>query len=525
MALATQCPHCGTMFRVAADQLKLRGGIVRCGACQQVFDGNKGLVDLSAAPPSPADGASAAPASQPEPAATADTTLVIDAVDVPASAPTFAAPDAGDDAAIVPEQEEDGVPIYTLEFDRTFSPYGILPKVAEDGAGTPEEAAEPDAEPEPVAELEPAPVADPEPVAEPEPELELEPEPEPEVEPKPEPEPEAESESEPEPLTAPEPRSEAAPGPEPEPKPLEEPLPEPPAPETPAAAEPSTTAQSAVLDLPVDEELVAAPLPGGEHDEHEEHDRPAPAAATRPPAGRGPAAPVGDVPSMLRRESSGGQATIQPPPQLKQPPVSPRARAAESRARRSKLTPTRIEPPKLRVPESDEPEFVRRGRQREQSGKALRIGLAVGSVLLLLALAFQVAISFRDTLAARYPGLKPALVSACGLVGCSVELPANIDQLVIETGELTTLGGNAYTLSTLLRNEATLVQAWPSIELTLTDADDKPLVRRVFGPRDYLRDGARQAAGFKARAEQPVKLHFRLEGLEPSGYHIAVFYP
>jgi predicted Zn finger-like uncharacterized protein len=481
MALATQCPHCGTMFRVAADQLKLRGGIVRCGACQQVFDGNKGLVDLSAAPPSAAAGASAAPDVLPEPAATADATLVIEAVDAPA-------PDApADDSAAVPEQDEDGVPIYTLEFDRTFSPYGILPKVAEDGAGSPDEAPPPEAEAEPETEAEPA--------SETEPETETEPEPEPE----------------------PEPASEAAP----EPEPPQASPPESPAPE-PAAGEPSPAAHPAVLDLPVDEELVAAPLPGGEHDEHED---PAPAPAPRSPAGRGPAAPVADVPSMLRRESSGGQATIQPPPQLKQPPVSPRARAAESRARRSKLTPTRIEPPKLRVPESDEPEFVRRGRQREQSGKALRIGVAVGSVLLLLALVFQAAIASRDTLAARYPGLKPALVSACGLVGCRVELPADIDQLVIETGELTTLGGNAYTLSTLLRNEATLVQAWPSIELTLTDADDKPLVRRVFGPRDYLRDGARQAAGFKARAEQPVKLHFRLEGLEPSGYHIAVFYP
>ncbi|MEG2899859.1 MAG: zinc-ribbon domain-containing protein, partial [Massilia sp.] len=50
MALATQCPHCGTQFRVAADQLKLRGGIVRCGACQQIFDGNSALIDLAAGP-------------------------------------------------------------------------------------------------------------------------------------------------------------------------------------------------------------------------------------------------------------------------------------------------------------------------------------------------------------------------------------------------------------------------------------------------------------------------------------------
>ena len=38
MALAARCPHCRALFRVVADQLKLRGGLVRCGECRQVFD-------------------------------------------------------------------------------------------------------------------------------------------------------------------------------------------------------------------------------------------------------------------------------------------------------------------------------------------------------------------------------------------------------------------------------------------------------------------------------------------------------
>ncbi|WP_307732444.1 MJ0042-type zinc finger domain-containing protein [Massilia sp. MB5] len=51
MALATKCPHCNTVFRVAHDQLKLRGGIVRCGACNEVFDGNAALLEPSIRPP------------------------------------------------------------------------------------------------------------------------------------------------------------------------------------------------------------------------------------------------------------------------------------------------------------------------------------------------------------------------------------------------------------------------------------------------------------------------------------------
>ena len=389
MALATQCPHCGTLFRVAADQLKLRGGIVRCGACQQVFDGNAGLVDLNAPPSSPPSPPVAEPAITPGVPATDDT-----------------------------EQ-----PIYTLEFDRALSPFGILPHATNEDQAT---------------------------------------------------------------------------------------------------VEPDTDA--AVAELPVDEEIVAAPPPDEGLDRHE----PAPESAPEPAARQ----PAPDAPPLLLRESAGGSPPIvSPAPALPPlPPKSPRARAADARSRRSKLTPTRIEEtPKLRVPEIDEPEFVRRGRQREQSSKAVRIAMVAGSILLLLALVLQAMVSFRDVLAARYPALRPALVSTCALFGCQVGLPARPDALVIETGELITLGGNAYTLNTVLRNGGDLALAWPSIELTLNDADDKPLVRRVFGPRDYAprmaNASADNFAGFGARAEQPVKIHFRLEGLEPSGYHIAVFYP
>lgn len=44
MVLATRCPHCRTTFRVVQDQLKLRGGLVRCGACKEIFNGVENLL-------------------------------------------------------------------------------------------------------------------------------------------------------------------------------------------------------------------------------------------------------------------------------------------------------------------------------------------------------------------------------------------------------------------------------------------------------------------------------------------------
>ena len=42
--LATRCPHCQTRFRVTPTQLELREGMVRCGACRELFNGSEHLL-------------------------------------------------------------------------------------------------------------------------------------------------------------------------------------------------------------------------------------------------------------------------------------------------------------------------------------------------------------------------------------------------------------------------------------------------------------------------------------------------
>lgn len=689
MALATQCPYCQTRFRVASDQLKLRGGIVRCGACQRIFDGSAHLIDLDAAksPSSPAVETGALPVAETgaRPAAAPETAAP--AAPAPLPSPEFStepAPEAASAAApasSLPEQEAHGVdfasqPVYTLDFTSTFDPLGILPKAAPDAAA---EAAVSDPapqDPEPphgdvlahaveasvgvqvdvdlpppnddavapaVAEAQPQ-ALDPEPphgdalahaleagadagedaglvvdVDLPPPDDEM---PEPAVtesQPQPEPEPApqdaepphgdvlahavheaavdpdavvprggiepAESQAQPQtqpqaqpqdpepphgdvpayavdtPSFAPqgriEPRIEPWADPRIEPrlapdddapaassKPAASELVEPPAPAAAqppappsASAPPSAPVPAAPRsfappgriepsfdDLPVDEELVAQPLPGDEPDPplRAAPDSVAPDRATADDSAPLPALPLrASAASEPAEPATGADAPA---------PRSARARAAEARARRTKLTPTRIETPRLRVPETDEPEFVKRSRKQEQSGRTRRILMAIGIVVLLLVLAAQLVLNFRNVLAARYPGARPALGAACALLGCRVELPTQIDNLAIENGELTTLGPGTYSLNTLLRNQGSLVQAWPSIELELTDANDKTVLRRVFAPGEYLpqnlaHNGAGVASGFGARSEQPVKLHFALADLKPSGYHIFIFYP
>lgn len=422
MALATRCPHCGTAFRVAADQLKLRGGIVRCGACKEVFNGNATLIDLNAAPEA-APGEPAAPPPPPEPE------IALDAKPAPSASDAFDAEiaeiDAHQDAGI--EQ------LYTLDFDTAIDSAGAP---AQPQAGQPEPEPAPEPFPEPVSESLPEPA----PEAPPESEIRLRP----------------------------------TPLPEPQPTPF---------------------------DMEPDEEIVAVALPdGGELD-----DTPQPEE-------------VPDAALLLARQSvpeEPGEAVVPPPAA----PPAPGAKAAAPHA------PHPASAPEPAEPEQDEPEFVRRSRLQEQAGRTRRMLMAAGSALLVCALLAQGVTTFRNVLAARFPQLKPVLASSCALLGCRVELPAQVEELSIETGELEAISGNTFLLGTVLHNQSRLAQAWPNIELALTDADNKTVLRRVFAPAEYLPKDVALDKGFAGRTEQPVRIYFQLDQIKASGYHIAVFYP
>lgn len=150
-----------------------------------------------------------------------------------------------------------------------------------------------------------------------------------------------------------------------------------------------------------------------------------------------------------------------------------------------------------------------------------------GSLLMVFVLLAQAAYFFRVELAANNPGLKPALISYCSLLQCSVPLPQKADLMSIESSDLEAEPGQttAISLNALLRNHAPYTQAYPQLELTLTDAQDKPLARRTFRPAEYLKAGEDEALGLAANRELNVKLNLDTADLKPSGYRLLLFYP
>ena len=79
-------------------------------------------------------------------------------------------------------------------------------------------------------------------------------------------------------------------------------------------------------------------------------------------------------------------------------------------------------------------------------------------------------------------------------------------------------------LNAVLRNRAAFAQAYPSLELTLTDAQDKTLGRRVFAPKEYLAKGADAKRGMPSNEEVGVKLYLDLGALKAVGYRLYLFY-
>lgn len=149
------------------------------------------------------------------------------------------------------------------------------------------------------------------------------------------------------------------------------------------------------------------------------------------------------------------------------------------------------------------------------------------SALLLLLLGVQAAYFYRVDIAARLPALKPAMLQVCGVLKCSIPLPQQIDLLILESSsmEADPSQANAITLSALLRNNAPYALAYPNIELTLTNYDDKPLARRTFRPQEYLAAGENADAGLPANRETSVKLHLNTNDLKPAGYRLYLLYP
>jgi predicted Zn finger-like uncharacterized protein len=150
---------------------------------------------------------------------------------------------------------------------------------------------------------------------------------------------------------------------------------------------------------------------------------------------------------------------------------------------------------------------------------------AAASGALLLVLLLQAAYQFRVELAAHFPAVKPVLFSTCEVLECEVNLPRNANLMSIESSSLADIPQKKVVLNALLRNHASYAQAFPELELTLTDAQDEPQARRTFKPVDYLPPNENEIIGLLSNRELNIKLYLDTQNIRPSGYRLMLLYP
>ncbi|MDK3023949.1 DUF3426 domain-containing protein [Cupriavidus taiwanensis] len=460
--LVTRCPACRTAFRLVADQLRLRQGLVRCGQCETVFDAREHLIEI----PLPAD--STAPSAQKPAAAPAPAAAAAETTAPPASAPATDAPTPAFTPTIDPGYDVPALDAPTMLMSSPED-MGAPPQAGMDDAEIERALREANAavadrdareaqrqSAGPIAEAAPAPAAQP-----------------------------------PAPATAWPALDHGA---------LDSPPAKPAAPAPAAIPSASEFLRAASADeafdaalwpdhapRPADPAPAAAPptaLPGiGEQDEARAAGPDTIASATGGAVAREQA-----TRRWVRAEAPAGPVFA--------PDFLRHARERERQPRRP-----------LTVPRA-----------------AWRVAAVVLAIAALLQLAYLGRSQLAGHFPMLRPALEAACAPLGCTVPPWRDIDAlRIETSQLQRQDE---GGDTYLLAVTLRNLGRASTALPAIELVMTDLQDQLLLRRVLQPAEYLEPSQQvfAAQGLRAGMELPVRVRFRTQQA-PANYRVLIFYP
>lgn len=140
----------------------------------------------------------------------------------------------------------------------------------------------------------------------------------------------------------------------------------------------------------------------------------------------------------------------------------------------------------------------------------------VGGLVVLLSL--QIAVADRARLAAD-AGSRPWIAGLCSVLRCSLpawQEPAAFSMISRDVRPVPGQPG-ALQVQASFRNDARWAQAWPSLRLSLSDADGRVIGTRVFAPHDYLDPTADAASVLEPG--QSAQIAFRVR--EPAASTVA----
>ena len=161
--------------------------------------------------------------------------------------------------------------------------------------------------------------------------------------------------------------------------------------------------------------------------------------------------------------------------------------------------------------------------------RARLVFLVLAMVFLVLLVAAQAIFHFRDAIATFWPEARPVFARFCAAAGCAIRpLPdAAMSHLVIEASDLQADPAHRglLILTATVRNRAGWPLAFPHLELTLTDAQDRVVVRRSLSPDDYAGGTVDLQRGLASNAEIALKVFIDASATSQAGYRLDMFYP
>ncbi|HMA08894.1 MAG TPA: DUF3426 domain-containing protein [Ramlibacter sp.] len=170
--------------------------------------------------------------------------------------------------------------------------------------------------------------------------------------------------------------------------------------------------------------------------------------------------------------------------------------------------------------------FVRQARRQAFWRRpAVRVLMAVAAVALAALLVLQVAVQERDRLAASEPALRPWLAMLCGAVNCTIGPQRRIDAIAIDSSSFNQLRGDAYRLQVTLKNQGATEVAMPALELTLTDSQERAVVRRVLMPGELGASSGVIAPASEWSSSLALAVTDTALGGKIAGYRLLAFYP
>jgi predicted Zn finger-like uncharacterized protein len=134
------------------------------------------------------------------------------------------------------------------------------------------------------------------------------------------------------------------------------------------------------------------------------------------------------------------------------------------------------------------PSFARPARTRERAPSG-GWGWTLGCIVLLLGLGAQAAWAWREPLLAD-PRVLAVATQACERFGCSLPAVADRSRIALMARDVRPHPSvaNALIISATLANQAPFAQPYPTVEITLSDVNEKRIALRRFAPREYVGD-------------------------------------